>query len=94
MVKKKEISKEIKAVKLKVQEGKAIIGTERVLKELKKGRLSKVILAKNCPEKSRRDINYYAQLVKIPVAELEQDNEELGVLCKKNYFVSVLGIKE
>lgn len=76
----------------KIQEGKAIVGAERVLKELKAKRLSKVFLSCNCQQKVKDDIYYYAQLASVPVLELGQTNEELGVLCKKNFFVSVAGI--
>ena len=66
----------------------------KVLKELKTKTLIKVLLAKNCPPKLKEDVNYYAQLADIPVVELGQTNEELGVLCKKNFFISIVGIRE
>ena len=76
----------------KALEGKAILGRERVLKELKAGRLGTVFLAKNCPQKVKDDVQYYARLAAIPVIQLEHSNEEIGVLCKKNFFISVAGI--
>jgi len=76
----------------KVQEGKAVLGTDRVLKLLKAKKLSSIIIASNCPAKSKADIQYYAQLAQIPITQVEQTNEELGILCKKNFFVSVAGI--
>ncbi|MEK6951174.1 MAG: ribosomal L7Ae/L30e/S12e/Gadd45 family protein [Nanoarchaeota archaeon] len=76
----------------KVQEGKAVLGTERVLKLLKSRKLSSIILARNCPAKSKADIEYYAKLAQIPITQVEQTNEEIGILCKKNFFVSVAGI--
>ena len=92
-VKKKEISEEIKLLKTRVvTEKKAVIGTERVLKELRTRKLQKVFLASNCPDKIKKDVQYYAQLAEVPVMELKMDNEELGVFCKKNFFVSVIGI--
>jgi len=94
MVQKKENENELKLIKNRVQEGKAIIGKDRVLKELKAKHLKKVFLAGNCPSELKEDINYYAGLVKVPVVELKQSNEELGVLCKKGYFISVLGLTE
>ncbi|MBI2662191.1 ribosomal L7Ae/L30e/S12e/Gadd45 family protein [Candidatus Woesearchaeota archaeon] len=94
MAKAAELSKEVKELKEKVQEGKAIIGTERVLKALKKKVLISVYLAKNCPVKSKEDVEYYAKLAKIKVVNVEYTNEELGIFCKKNFFVSVLGTTE
>ena len=81
-----------KLLSSKALEGKAIIGSERVLKELKAGRLGTVFLARNCLQKVKDDVQYYAQLAHVPVIQLEQSNEEIGVLCKKNFFISVAGI--
>ena len=92
MAKKKEINEEIKLLKAKVQEDKAIIGTDRVVKELRKKSLSKVFLSSNCPDNTKSDIQHYADLVKVPVVQLDLNNEELGVVCKKEFFISVLGI--
>ena len=94
MAKKKEVSEEIKLLKSKVQENKAVIGFETVLKQLKKGKLSQIFLANNCPEKTRGDISHYAKLIDVPLVNLGINNEELGVLCKKNFFISVMGIVE
>lgn len=84
----------MKELRLKVQDNKAVIGTDRVMKELKAGHLSKIFLAKNCRNDVKGDIEYYAGLSSVPVVVVDFDNEELGVFCKKNFFVSVLGIGE
>ena len=91
MAKKKEIKEEIKELKDKVQTGKAIIGTDRVLKALKAKKLTKIFLAKNCPQKTKEDLLYYADLAGVKVDNLDLDNEELGIVCKKNFFVVVVG---
>ena len=93
MAKKKEVSKEILGLKKELGEGKVILGTKSVLKNLKTGSLSKVYLASNCPPQVKKDIEYYAGLVKLPVVSLGLDNESLSVLCKKHFFISVLGVK-
>ena len=83
---------ELKQLKEDAQSGKAIIGTDLVLKGLRAGKIGKVFLARNCLQKTKEDIHYYASLAKVPVVELEQSNEEVGVLCKKNFFVSVVAV--
>ena len=75
-------------------EKKVVIGAERVLKELKAKRVQKVYLASNCPAKLHEDVKYYASVAEIPVVDMAYSNEELGVFCKKNFFVSVLAIAE
>jgi len=94
MAKEAELSKELKELKVKLQEDKVVVGTETVLKALKNKALSMIFVAKNCPQKVKEDIHYYAALAKINVVDVEYTNEELGVFCKKNFFVSVLGITE
>jgi large subunit ribosomal protein L30e len=84
-------AEEMKQFQVKLQEKKVIIGTERVLKALKDRKLYRVFIAKNCPATTKKDLQYYAGLAEIPVLELEMSNEELGIFCKKNYFVSVVG---
>lgn len=76
----------------KIQEGKAVAGAKVVLKLLNAGKLSQVFLASNCPARLRKDVERSARLAKVPVMELAINNEELGVFCKKNYFISVAGI--
>ncbi len=75
-----------------LKEGKAVIGTNEVIKGLKLGKISKVFITSNCPEKVKKDINYYSSLSKVEVVQLKQPNDELGVVCKKPYSVSVLGL--
>jgi len=88
---KENINKILKDLKNKIQEGKVVIGTERVLKGLREKKLKEVFLANNYPQKAKDDINHYAKLTGISVIELSLDNEELGLFCKKSFFVSVLG---
>lgn len=85
---------EMKELKAKVQDGKAVIGKELVLKRLQAKSLHKVYVAKNCPKNLRADIGHYAKLINVPLVELELDNEELGLFCKKNFFIAVLGTTE
>ncbi len=94
MAQEKELGQEFKDLRVKIQEKKVVIGAERVLKELKARRVQKVYLANNCPAKLNEDVKYYARVAEIPVVDMAYSNEELGVFCKKNFFVSVLAIAE
>ena len=94
MAKKKELGSELKELKNNLQTGKVIVGKERALKQLKAKKLQKVFIASNCPQKTKVDVEYYAKLAETPVVELDMDNEELGIFCKKNFFISVLGVTE
>jgi large subunit ribosomal protein L30e len=95
MAKKKLIvNEDLKELKSKLQEGKVILGTDRVMKALRNSATQKVFLASNTTEKTKEDVNHYANLSEVKIVNLELDNEELGVFCKKNFFISVLAIEE
>ncbi|MBI4983024.1 ribosomal L7Ae/L30e/S12e/Gadd45 family protein, partial [Candidatus Woesearchaeota archaeon] len=87
-----QLSSVVENVMSSVQEGKAVIGAERVIKGTRGGMVQKIFLASNCPQKIKDDLVYYAKLTSIPVIELKYNNEEMGILCKKNFLVSVAGL--
>lgn len=72
--------------------GKVVIGTARTIKNLKLGRLEKVFLTSNCPKSVKEDIKYYAKLSNAKVVQLKQPNDELGIICRKPFAISVLSI--
>jgi len=80
-----EIKKLIKAKNV-------VIGTEKTIKSLKLGKVDKVILSSNCADRVVNDINYYAELSKAETIRVRYPNDELGVICKKPFSVSVLSI--
>ena len=73
---------------------RVILGTDRTLKLLKLGTADRVFLSSNCPEEVKKDIEYYAKLSNVPLIYLKQPNDELGILCKKPYPVSVLSVTQ
>lgn len=88
------MAKIITATELKkmLKEKKPVIGTERTIKNLKLGKVDKVIVTLNCPEKIQKDIDYYAALSKTEVLKIKYPNEELGIICKKPFAISVLSV--
>ena len=92
MAKKVVVGKEVTEIKKAIEVGKIVIGTERTLKSLKLGKLKKVFLANNCLQRTKQDVEYYSRLAKVEVVNLEEPNEELGTICKKQFSISVLSI--
>ena len=84
----------LKGLRTAIEAGKAVIGTDRVLKLLKQGGLKTILLASNCPKEAKESITHYAKMAQVPVVTVNHTNEELGVYCKKNFFVAVAGITE
>lgn len=81
----KEIAENLKA-------GKLIVGTKRTIKGIRKGTIEKVFLAKNAPETIVEDIEHYCKLTEVKVETLDIECDELGVVCKKPFMISVVGI--
>ena len=88
------LEKDMKDLKAKLQDGKTVIGKERVLKNLREKNLAKVFLASNCPTDLKDDLVNFARMAKVPIIELSLNNEELGLFCKKNFFIAVLATTE
>lgn len=77
-------------IKKMLKSGSLVIGTERTIKSLKLGRVQKVLVSSNCPDSVEKDITYYAGLSGAEVCKLEYPNDELSIICKKPFLISVL----
>ncbi|BFI73468.1 50S ribosomal protein L30e [Nanoarchaeota archaeon] len=74
------------------EKNRVIIGSRRTIKMIKNGKVEKVFLAKNTPEEIKNDILYYSKLGNFEVEELKYTNEEIGLLLKKPFKISVVSI--
>ena len=84
---KKITSAEIKKM---MKAGNFIIGTQKTLKGLRSGKVQKVLVSSNCPERVDKNIIYYTGLSGAEYNKLEYPNDELGIICKKPFSISVL----
>jgi len=85
---------DIDNIKKSLEKKEAIIGTERVIKGLKIGKLRLVYLTSNIPDSVKKDIEYYSKLSNAQIVYLDCPNDEFGTLCKKPFSISVLGISK
>ena len=79
-------------VKKLIKEETVIVGSERTLKSLKLGKISKVLLSSNCPARIEKSIMHYSALSGAEAIKLKYANDELGVICKKPFSISMLGV--
>ncbi len=77
-------------LKKALEKEKMVFGSERTIKKLKRGNVKKVFLASNCKKEIKEKIEHYAKLINVEVISLKMNNEELGVFCKKPFFIGVL----
>ena len=59
-------------IKKDLKTGKIVIGTKVVIKNLRLNKLEKIYLASNCNQSSKKELEYYSKLLKIPVIKLKQ----------------------
>ena len=83
---------ELNEIKRSVGSEALIIGFNRIIKNLKAGKLEKIFVASNPKEELLKDIQYYSSINKTPVIKLDVPNTELGALCKKQFPISFLAI--
>ena len=88
---KKVIDSVVDEIKKLLKNKEIILGTEKVLKELRIGKLSKVYVSNNAPENIRADLTKYGKLTKVEIVNLKFSNEEIGEICKKPFLISILG---
>ncbi|MBI3027514.1 ribosomal L7Ae/L30e/S12e/Gadd45 family protein [Candidatus Woesearchaeota archaeon] len=86
------MAKKISAAEIKklLKSGNVIIGTERTIKSLKLGKVQKVLVSSNCPARVESDLNHYSQLSGAELHKLDYPNDELSIICKKPFSISVL----
>ncbi len=76
-----------------VTEEKICIGTESTIKNLRVGKLLKVIITSNCPKEVREDISSLNRKTDgAEIVSISENNEELGIICRKPFHVSVIGV--
>ena len=92
MAKKEITDNDLVEIKKLLKTKKLVIGTEITIKRLKAGKLAQVFVSSNCPDKIKKDIEYYSKLGGTNVVKLKISNDELGIVCKKPFSISVLGV--
>ena len=76
------------------KEGAEVIATDINLKKLEELKSENTnIKIQHLDSTNKEDVEKFAKMANVDVVVLDQDNEELGVICKKTFFISVIGIE-
>ena len=67
-----------------------IIGADLTLKNLKLGKVKRVFVTENAPDAVKEEIASFSKLSGAEVVDVNLPNEEMGVLCKKPFSISIL----
>ncbi len=89
----KKVEDAISEIKKLLASDKLFLGTESNMKQLRLGNVKKVYLASNCEPVVRDDVVRLCKFGQVECVDLAQSNEEIGVLCKKPYSISVIGVQ-
>ncbi|MCX6814058.1 MAG: 50S ribosomal protein L30e [Candidatus Aenigmarchaeota archaeon] len=81
-------------IKEAMKEKKIIIGSRTVIKGVKRGHINSVIYASNCPEETRKDLEYYSKSEFVAVKDFKGNSVQLGEICGKPFNVLLVGIKK
>jgi large subunit ribosomal protein L30e len=75
-----------------LKEKKVILGTDRTVKYLKLGKVKTIVVANNCPEETRKDLEHYTKLGEAQLEKFDGTAKQLGVLCGKPFSIATLAI--
>jgi large subunit ribosomal protein L30e len=83
-----------KAIAAAVKTGKVTFGANAAIQNAKTGKARLIILASDCPENTRTDVEYYCKLSKVPYITHKGSSLDLAAICGKPFSVSALSIRE
>ena len=83
-----------KAIATTVKTGKVLFGVNNAVRNAKTGKAKLIIVASNCQQKTRDDIEYYCKLSNVPVVIYGGTSIDLGAVCGKPFTVSALTVRE
>ena len=82
----------IKEIKELLNTKRLIFGTEQTIKNIKQNKIEKFFLSLNCKEETKKDLQHYAKTTKIEAIYLKNSNKDVGIICKKPFSISVVGV--
>lgn len=84
-----DLNREIQII---ARTGQRDYGLNRAIKAAKLGRAKVIILANNCTQDKKTQIEYYSSLANIPIVEYTGNGYELGALCGRGHIVSAISV--
>ncbi|MBL7160097.1 MAG: 50S ribosomal protein L30e [Candidatus Aenigmarchaeota archaeon] len=81
-------------LKTAIEKNKVIIGNREAVKSLKIGKVKFIVLASNCPEEMKKDIEHYSKISKTELHVFGGTGKQLGVFCGKPFAIAILAVKK
>jgi len=83
-----------KAISTTVRTGKVLYGANNAIRSARVGKAKLILVAANCPQKIREDIEHYCKLSDIPMIIYNGTSIDLGTACGKSFMISTLTVRE
>lgn len=83
---------DVKSIRKSIESNNVVFGLKETVKNVKLGNVSTVYISSNLPDTAKNDLMRYCKISKFKIVSLGDSNEELGVICKKPFSVSVLSV--
>ncbi len=83
-----------KAIASAVKTGKVSFGANAALLNAKTGKAKMILLASNCPQSIKDEIEYYGKLSKVPTMTYRGNSMDLANVCGKMFIISALSVRE
>ncbi len=83
-----------RGIRVAVDTGDVILGSEKSIQSLKLGKGQLVIVAENSPKNILDDVEYYSKLSDIPTYIYKGTSVDLGSVCGKPFTVATLIVND
>ena len=83
-----------RALATAVKTGKVSFGTNTSMNSAIAGKARLIIVASNCPNKTREKLERYCKMSEIPLIRFSQSALDLGRVCGKPFSISALSIRD
>jgi large subunit ribosomal protein L30e len=83
-----------KALASACKTGKVSFGSNTALQNAKTGKAKMIILAANCPKDIKEQVEYYAEISRVPVITYKGGSMHLAEVCNRLFIISALSIRE
>ena len=81
-------------LKSEIEKKNVILGSRKTIKYLKNNKVKLVVIAKNCPDGVKKDLEQYAKLAGIKLEKYEGTATQLGIVCGKPFPVATVSVKK
>ena len=83
-----------RSIRLAVDTGKVRLGSRDAVKAALNGEAKLIILAENCPDEAKGNIEHYSKMSGVPLYRYVGTSMDLGALCGKPFPIAALSILE